>query len=88
VLVGFDGDYMVATDKMRIQQVILSYQSNALKFTPLGGSIIIFATRVKQNNKTFLEVKVKDSGCGISEENQSKLFKLFGYLDDTNQMNT
>lgn len=33
----------VTTDKMRLQQVILSYQSNALKFTPTGGHITIVA---------------------------------------------
>jgi len=31
---------------------------------------------------------VKDSGCGISHQNQSKLFKLFGYLDETSELNT
>jgi K+-sensing histidine kinase KdpD len=31
---------------------------------------------------------VCDDGCGISLENQGKLFKLFGYLHETNNMNT
>ena len=33
-------------------------------------------------------MKVTDTGCGISQENQQRLFKLFGYLDENQNMNT
>jgi signal transduction histidine kinase len=88
-LVGMMQDTKVSTDKMRLQQVLLSYQSNALKFTPQGGIINIIASiRTTPNGKKFLDIEVKDNGCGISEENQAKLFKLFGYLDETSELNT
>ena len=35
----------------------------------------------------FLEISVIDSGIGIKEEDQNKLFKLFGYIQDSQQMN-
>ena len=54
---------------------MLGLQSNALKFTQNGQVNI----RVRVKNR-FLEIEVKDSGIGISEENQKKLFKLFGFL--------
>ena len=88
-LVGFEDDnFNVSTDKMRIQQVVLSYQSNALKFTPKDGLIEIISTKVQRNQESFLEVSVRDNGCGITEANQQKLFRLFGYLDDTSDMNS
>ena len=31
----------------------------------------------------MLKISVKDSGIGISEENQKKLFKLFGFINET-----
>lgn len=67
--IGFrDGNVDVITDKMRLQQVLLSYQSNALKFTPVGGSITIISEMVYDMhcNKHTIEVKVRDTGCGIS----------------------
>lgn len=35
-----------------------------------------------------LEVQVIDNGVGIKESNQKKLFKLFGFIKDTQQLNT
>lgn len=37
----------------------------------------------KHEEGNFLKVSVIDSGIGISKENQSKLFKLFGFLNET-----
>lgn len=36
----------------------------------------------------MIEVTVQDSGVGIKEEDLSKLFKLFGFLDETKELNT
>ena len=36
----------------------------------------------------FLKISVIDSGMGISKENQEKLFKLFGFLNETEKQNT
>ena len=36
----------------------------------------------------MIEVSVKDTGVGIKDEDQAKLFKLFGFLDRTKEINT
>jgi signal transduction histidine kinase len=56
--------------------------SNALKFTERG-CIKIKAVIVEE----FLEISVKDTGIGISEENKKKLFKLFGFINATKSKN-
>ena len=67
---------------------MLSFQSNALKFTPNGGAIRIVATKVAQLEASFVRIEVVDNGTGISEANQQKLFKMFGYLNETQVLNS
>ena len=69
---------------MRFKQVLLNYQSNAVKFTPDNGTVKIRCTLKKENREDLgiIKVQVIDSGIGISEENQQKLFKLFGYVEE------
>ena len=62
--------------------MILNFQSNAIKFTENGKVTII--TSIEDR---VLKVQVKDTGTGISEENQKKLFKLFGFISDTQDKN-
>ena len=64
--------------------MFLNLLSNALKFTSSSGRINITVTIL--NDK--LEIQVQDSGIGISEDDQEKLFKMFGFLKSTQQMNT
>jgi len=58
-------------------QVLLNLQSNALKFTKEGN--VKITVQIVQE---YLEITVSDTGVGISEEDQSKLFKMFGMLEN------
>ena len=39
-------------------------------------------------NDLFLRISVEDTGKGIKKEDQTKLFKLFGYVEDASGLNT
>ncbi len=61
-------------DKNLIGQVFNNLISNAIKFTPEGGSISIFSN--PSESMRFIEFSVKDSGVGIKQENLDKLFRV------------
>ena len=88
-----DGKYspIISSDESRIMQVLLGLQSNALKFTAKGHVKIIVRIvddLVGLDGDQFVKISVEDTGIGISQQNQKKLFKLFGFVQDSNQMNT
>jgi signal transduction histidine kinase len=62
----------------------LNLVSNALKFTSYDGNITIKSQirKFTSSKRNEIYVEVEDDGLGISEENQSKLFKIFGYIND------
>jgi signal transduction histidine kinase/CheY-like chemotaxis protein len=62
-------------DVERIEQVLVNLVGNALKFTP-GGGVITISVRARSENRE-IEVAVKDTGPGITEEDQEKIFDEF-----------
>ena len=68
-------------------QVILGLQSNALKFTQKGKIEIVVSIKIIEKEK-YLQIEVKDTGIGIDDKDKSKLFKLFGFLEDKQLVNT
>ncbi|MFM7415927.1 MAG: ATP-binding protein, partial [Alphaproteobacteria bacterium] len=64
----------VLGDPTRLRQVILNLLSNAVKFTPSGGSIY-FIARQKETDR--LRIEVRDTGPGISPEDQRLIFEDF-----------
>ena len=74
---------VVVSDRKRITQVLLNLISNALKFTFKG----YIRVAVRMIDEQTLEFEVSDSGVGISEEGQKNLFKLFGKLRESQQVN-
>lgn len=64
----------VLGDPTRLRQVILNLLSNAVKFTPSGGSIYFLA---RQKEPERLRIEVRDTGPGISPENQRLIFEDF-----------
>ena len=65
-------------DNVRLRQVILNLLSNAFKFTPEGGSVVlrISGAPASQSGQA-LTIQVMDTGVGISPENQEKAFQCF-----------
>ena len=78
---------MVCTDEMRIMQILLNLQSNSLKFTLKDGSVTILVRLCQQEQPPKLEIKMVDTGLGIKEQDQKKLFKLYGFLTATEKVN-
>lgn len=69
---------MVAGDKVRLTQVLVNMVSNALKFTPAGGRVTLEARqKVVSEQAVSLEFLVADTGIGISEEFQARIFEPF-----------
>ena len=64
----------------------MNLQSNALKFTERG-KVTIKARTFTSDEALYLEISVTDTGIGIKEDDQHKLFTMFGYIQDSNQMN-
>jgi len=73
----------VLVDPIRLRQILNNLVSNALKFTPKGGTIEIKAELIQRaEGNDQVKFSVKDTGIGISEEQQRKLFKPFHQADN------
>ena len=69
----------IMADKLRLNQILINIVSNAIKFTPVGGDIMIRLVEKassKQNYATY-EISIKDNGIGMSQEFISHVFDTF-----------
>ena len=69
----------VYCDKLRLNQVLLNLLSNAVKYTPAGGkiSVRIIQSESKREGYAAYEIRVKDTGIGMSPEFASHVFEAF-----------
>ena len=73
----------VIGDPERLRQILINILGNAVKFTE-SGSISLSASCKKKTDKiAVLQIEIKDTGCGISKENLSKLFNSFTQADSS-----
>jgi PAS domain S-box-containing protein len=71
-------------DDQRLTQVITNLLSNAVKFTPSGGSVRLDTHLLKEENGICtIQIEVTDTGIGISEEQQSRLFTSFEQAENS-----
>ena len=69
-------------DDQRLTQVITNLLSNAIKFTPDFGEITISCDIVSRvGDECLVQISISDTGIGISEEQQRRLFTSFGQAD-------
>ena len=69
----------IITDKLRLNQVLLNILSNAIKFTPAGGTIsfrLIEEPSSRADTAEFV-FRIKDNGIGMSKEFQKTIFEAF-----------
>jgi two-component system sensor histidine kinase BarA len=71
----------VIGDPLRLQQVITNLVGNAIKFTESGNIDVLVEKRALSNNKAQIEVQIRDTGIGIPERDQSRLFQAFRQAD-------
>ncbi|MDX6041714.1 two-component sensor histidine kinase BarA [Scandinavium lactucae] len=71
----------VIGDPLRLQQVITNLVGNAIKFTENGNIDVLVEKRALSNNKVQIEVQIRDTGIGIPERDQSRLFQAFRQAD-------
>jgi len=76
-------EVIVLGDKMRLQQLFTNLIDNAIKYTPEGSIDITM-----EKNKEYVLVKVKDTGIGIPQEEQEKIFKRFYRMDKSRSRET
>ena len=68
---------VLIADAGKLKQMLLNLVSNAIKFTPDGGTVTIAAEQLPQT----LEISVADTGIGISKADQGRIFEEFQQLD-------
>lgn len=86
-------DAKINVDRDRLLQVLTNFLSNAAKFSPANGTVLVSVSRhlqcesdeLKENFSTqsFIRVAVTDNGSGIPEEFHSRIFQKFAQADSS-----
>src|SRR5207244_1851460 len=71
---------LVETDRAKVKQVVINLLTNALKFTPEGW-VKVTADHEKASDRVV--IAVSDTGIGIAEEDQARIFEDFTQADSS-----
>lgn len=78
--VDFDAD--------KIDKILYNLISNAFRYTNDGGKVVLTVNKVDRNEKSFLIIKVSDTGIGMTPEEKMKIFTPFYQGKHQKQMQT
>ncbi len=68
-------------DPGRLRQILVNLVGNAIKFTQHGEIVVTVALHSKNEPKVCLQISVADTGVGIPEDRQAKIFEAFSQAD-------
>jgi signal transduction histidine kinase len=73
-------------DERKLKHVIHNLLSNALKFTPDGGKILLSAAYVSgpsgEEDRALIQISVKDTGIGLRQDDQERIFERFEQVEN------
>ncbi|MFR0869821.1 MAG: sensor histidine kinase, partial [Adlercreutzia sp.] len=72
---------LVSGDYEKMMRILENLGSNAVKFTPAGGTVSLSAMREEETGDVL--VTVSDNGIGIAKENQERIFERFFQVDSS-----
>ncbi|WP_141402467.1 hybrid sensor histidine kinase/response regulator transcription factor [Sediminicola luteus] len=75
-------------DAKKLGSILTNLISNAIKFTPNEGEIVVHLRKVQGQDPNLLEVKVRDTGMGIPETGLAQIFDRFYQVQDQRRKNT
>ena len=70
-------------DVSKLRQILTNLISNAIKFTEVGDVVIRTMLEEDENSNVTIKIMVTDSGIGISQEDQHRLFRTFSQVDSS-----
>ena len=80
---GFQTLPPIRADGQRLHQALVQVLSNAVKFTPDGGDILVSGELLRsQQSMPFVQIVVRDTGIGINPEERELIFETFYRTDD------
>jgi len=68
-------------DSLRLQQVLLNYVNNAVKFTEKGAIVVSVRAGERTDKDVLLNFRVQDTGIGLAPEQMARLFQSFSQAD-------
>lgn len=74
-------------DEVRIRQIIINFLTNAIKYTDAGKVNLSLDYRREEDQKIILIIRVKDTGQGITPEDQKKIFDSFQRVKEKQNRN-
>jgi signal transduction histidine kinase/CheY-like chemotaxis protein len=74
-----NSNYVINTDPLRLKQILLNLLNNSIKFTPEGSIEFCY---FPNEAKTHIVFYIKDTGIGISKDQQEKIFERFTKVAD------
>ncbi len=70
-------------DVNKFTAIITNLISNAIKFTPQNGEVLVHIDKIEVNNTDFIRINIKDNGLGISKEELIYIFDKFYQVDNS-----
>ncbi|HVZ45643.1 MAG TPA: ATP-binding protein [Ramlibacter sp.] len=88
---GLELDFQVADDvprrlvgdSLRIRQVLINYVNNAVKYTEKGSVVVAVRAGAADDDEVMLRFSVTDTGIGLTEQQQQRLFQSFSQADSS-----